>query len=160
MKPKASSIASYLGIAAAVLVPALVVAQQQRFAAGNVLTASSLNSLVDRIAALEAQLQTQQQGGGVSKGQLYFTPPVANTLDPGEVGNVRATCNESAADIMLSCSCGGQTPGSNSGNSNLDTRSSVVQNPAGAPSTCECSGENLSDVAVNIFALGWCLRGQ
>jgi len=140
MKPNALTIARYVGIAAAALVPALVVAQQTQFNAGSVLTATSLRNLETRIGQLEAQ--------ALSKQRLLEATLDQALVQPGEVALVTASCDP--GEIVLGCLCTGSA-----GSQNLDLRIAGSNNQA-ANSNCQCRAQNVGTVAETLIASASC----
>lgn len=160
--PRLVSFARYVGLGAAILVPALVVAQSlppaQNLRAGQLMRAEdilqmrdALQSALDRINQLENAAQSQ-----LSKDQVEVREGVA-AVAPGAVATATARCDD-AADIAVDCNCGGDNgPGTN-GSTQLDQRIIQTQNPAGGVSQCDCVAQNVGTNAnARVIARVTCL---
>jgi hypothetical protein len=133
----------YLGIAAAVFVPAMVIAQQlppdNTFTPNALLRAESLEQMrdalavaLDRINALEQQRLTREN--------LYEVRGEAPLSVAGGSSTAQAVCNDN--DVLLNCSCHGELP-PNGTNSTVQTLTRIVTRNTrdGSSSDCVCQAE-------------------
>ncbi len=158
-----------LGIAAAVLVPPLAIAQSlMSFSPNTTLTAEALNgnfnALETRIQALENRLNSE----ALSKDRLYeqASEAIALTEQEPQENTAPATC-EDANDILLNCSCSvGTTEDNAVGGSSLAVQirrhqTRLEHSDSEPRSSCVCGGVN---TAVNepivryLVAKATCLR--
>jgi hypothetical protein len=160
-KGHALTIARYVGVATAVCVPALVVAQlppASNLEAGDVLRAQDIlqirNALDDalrRIALLEQR--------AINKAGLRPEPAVV-AAPPNATPAAVAECDDD--EIMLNCGCRGLTnitadPLNGTNNTSMDLRMVLVRNAADAAS-CTCQAQNVGTNAdAALAAIAWCL---
>lgn len=151
--------ARYMGIAAGLLVPALVVAQSlpspQSLQAGQLLRANDvlllregLDNALSRITALES--------AAVTKSRVYNNVADSAPIASGATATATASC-DGASDLAIACSCGGTQGGS--GVSSMNTRSFLLRNGAAAVSTCACNGEWLGTGTATVTSQVTCLTG-
>lgn len=118
-----------VSIAAALLVPAVVLAQSVSFAPGDVLDAGRLNLLARRT---------------LDKRNIYVVQTDGALLDPSGIERVTAACNRGAEDVMLHCGCGSASAGSNA----IAVRfvRMTVSGPGtnAAAQACVCAGQNVA----------------
>lgn|SRR5690606_3950369 len=152
------SLSRYLGIAAAGLVPALVVAQSlppvNNIQPGRPVQASDI--LLMRTAI------EQLQGAAILKSRIYQVGAVAPAPAPA-IADALARCNN-PNDIMLHCGCRGISnaadpnplaPASN--NTGLDLRQVQLSAPAATPA-CRCQAQNQgSNAEAGLVAIATCV---
>jgi hypothetical protein len=160
--PRLISFARYVGLGAAILVPALVVAQSlplaENLRAGQVMRAEdilqmrdALQNALGRVAQLEATAQAP-----LSKDRVEVRE-AAIAVAPGAIATASARCDD-AADIAIDCNCGGDNGEGTNGSTQLDQRIIQTQNPAGGVSQCDCVAQNVGTNAnARVFARVTCL---
>jgi hypothetical protein len=159
----------YVAFGAAVLIPTLVIAQQQRtppggnvFVAGRVLTATDVEQMRLALVDVIARVNTlQSNSGSITKADARTansTYPIVASSAPvaqNDVGLAQVSCL-GVNDILLACGCRGTENGSNS--QQLNMKRQTATNPVGSPSTCTCQSANVgSNVARVVEASGTCL---
>lgn len=161
-KGRTPNIARYLGVAAAVCVPALVLAQAlppvNNLEPGDVLRAqdvlqirNALDNALSRIALLEQR--AINKSGLRPESAVVAAPPNAT---PAAV----AECDDD--EIMLNCGCRGLVnttadPLNGTNNTSLDLRMVLVRNATGTPS-CTCQAQNVgTNAEAALAAVAWCL---
>jgi hypothetical protein len=163
-------IAQYVGVGAAVIVPALVVGQDtDRLEGINVspgallraqdvqLLRDSLLIAADRISNLESRLNNND-GPTISKANIRPAITSTATVLPGAIATTTASC-DAVGDIAIGCSCGGDTGAGTSGSPQIDQRIFVISNPSGSASSCTCQGQNVgTSQSQRIVAIVTCLR--
>jgi hypothetical protein len=154
----------YAGVLAAVLIPALVIAQQQTnppgpgtFVAGRLLLASDIEQM--RVALAEALARINQleanAGAPLSKAAIYPVSADSGPIAQNAAGTAQVSCTGDA-DILVSCSCVGREGASNS--LQFDLRSVDGNNRLDGESFCRCQGVNVgTNVARNLIATAFCL---
>lgn len=126
-----------VSIAAALLVPAVVLAQSVSFAPGEVLNVVKLNALADRT---------------LDKRDIYVVQADSAILAPSGVGRVTATCNGGAEDIMLHCGCGSASAGSNGIAVRFVRMTVSGAGTNAAAQACVCAGQNVLATDTNQVA--------
>ncbi len=128
-----------LSVAAALAIPAIVMAATVQFSPGSRLTADLLNQLSART---------------LDKTLVYVGTAVQTSLDPGEGSSAEAACEEEE-DILLNCSCHAASPNTRT----LDVRTIEVRgnDSATVRSTCRCNGINDAATAQVLIATPTCI---
>jgi hypothetical protein len=161
-KGQLPTIARYLGVAAAVCVPALVLAQALPLPAnlepGDVLRAqdvlqirNALDNALGRIALLEAR--------AINKSGLRPETAVV-AAPPNATPAVVASCD--ADELMFNCGCRGLSsingdPLTGTNNTSMDLRMVLVRDANATPS-CTCQAQNVGTNAdAALAAVAWCL---
>jgi hypothetical protein len=155
----------YLGIGASILIPALVIAQQQRnppadntFAPQTLLRAGDVEQMRDALADALVRINQLEANAGITKDDLYLvTGNSEPTLQNGTALGV-AECAD-ADDIMITCGCQGTITGEGTSNqAQFDLRTVNHSNTVGDQSFCSCQGDNVgSNVARVLVARATCL---
>lgn len=155
----------YAAVGAAVLIPTLVIAQQQQrnppndgtFAANALLRASDVEQLRDALADAIARLNTlQADSGGITKEDTYPITESSAPVAQNDVGLAQAFCDD-ANDILIACGCRGFENGFNSQQFNV--KRITTTNVIGNISSCVCQAANVgSNVARVLEASGTCIR--
>lgn len=123
-KPKSNRWIRPVGIAATLLVPAVVVAQSVSFAPGEVLSVRKMNDLANLAP---------------SKANVYEIDSIDGPiLNSGATGEVNASCRDET-DILLSCSCAGARL-----TNAYEVRRVESNRNGAAASTCNCALQNRS----------------
>lgn len=158
--------ATYIGIAASVAVPAVVIAQQDQaqrnppadgtFAAQTLLRAGDVEQLRDALADAIARINDLQSNAALTVSALY-NPPVVTTLAvPGAIVVAQATCSNDS-DVMINCGCRGLgVTGSNS--TVFQLRQQRIDLPATGRATCVCQGANSGSNDSNLASAPTCIR--
>ncbi len=154
----------YLGIAASVLIPALVIAQQQRnppadntFAPQTLLRAGDVEQMRDALADALVRINQLEANAGnpLSKATLYTVSVDSGAIAQNAAGTAQVSC-AADSDILVSCSCVGREGAANS--LQFDLRSVDANNRLDGESFCRCQGVNVgSNVARNLIATASCL---
>lgn len=165
-------IAQYVGIGAAVIVPALVVAQQAtnppttNFAAGELLRASDIDQLRDALVEAIGRINALEAGqtGPLRKSNVYLAPEAIVPNAINDIVSATSSCTN-GADLLVDCSCYGRsTAGTDATNStSMDLRQVRSRNnaSAGVNSACSCTGRNSgSNPDAVLIAQATCLRIQ
>jgi hypothetical protein len=149
-------------IAGGVLVPALVIAQQQinppadgTFAANSVLRAADVEQLRDALASAVTRINALE-ANAISKGNTYSIQVRSGVIAPDDVGSATARCRDES-DLLIECGCEGLNVTSNSLQVQLRRHESEQGSSANAAS-CGCSAVNVSEIAtIEIAAAATCL---
>jgi hypothetical protein len=152
----------YAGVFAAVLLPALVIAQQQTnppgpgtFVAGRLLLASDIEQMRVALTGALARINQLEANAGITKGDIYPVSADSGPIAQNGVATAQAFCADDT-DILVSCSCVGREAGANS--LQFDLRSIDADNRLDGESLCRCQGVNVgSNVARNLIATAYCL---
>jgi hypothetical protein len=164
MNPKTVKIARYLGLGAAILVPALVVAQQQvnpptvPFADNDILRASEVRQLRNALVEAIARINSLEQNAGpaLTKANVYSIEGRSEPIPANSAEALAQVRCVGESDILLTCGCQGLLEGINSPQFEL-RRVDAIQNPNDA-SECVCQAENVgTNVARVLVARGSCL---
>jgi hypothetical protein len=168
MTIRSSKLARYAGLAAAICVPALVVAQQQTnpptapFADNDLLRASEVrqlrNALVEAIGRINT-LEANTAGVAIAKGDVYSVAAESAPVAQNGTGTIEALC-EDGNDVMLSCGCGGLNATAGTNDTQFDLRNiDLGQRVVGQAAGCLCQADNVgNNVARVLEATGLCLR--
>lgn len=158
--------AQYLGIAASIAVPAIVIAQQQQrnppadgtFAPQTLLRAADVEQLRDALADAIARINELQANAGVTltKENLYERVNESAPAAPNAVALANSACDDNN-DILVGCSCEGRLDGTN--NLAFDLRRMSMNNRSDNSSVCTCQGLNtaLDNGARTLRAVAQCL---
>jgi hypothetical protein len=154
----------YVGIGASILIPALVIAQQQRnppadntFAPQTLLRAGDVEQMRDALADALVRINQLEANAGapVSKAAIYPVSADSGPIAQNAAGTAQVSCTGDA-DILVSCSCVGREGASNS--LQFDLRSVDGNNRLDGESFCRCQGVNVgTNVARNLIATAFCL---
>ncbi len=146
--------ARYASIAGAVLIPALVLAQQQRnppgdgtFVPNSVLRADQVEGLRDALADAIARIN-QLEARAVNKSKVYERAvPSAATAQFG-VARADSSC-DTATDILLDCGCQGLQGTANS--LQFDLRRVESLHNGNVASSCVCQAQNVGDTTSRVL---------
>lgn len=155
--------ARYLGIGAAVLVPAWVVAQTvgdlpltTNLEPNDVLRSQDLQAMRNALATLIGRVAALEGRPQVSTGLLYNARVTQLAIAPGGLDSVSGTCDD-ATDVMVNCGCRGLSDvGTNS--TFFQLRQSRIDVPVGSTARCVCQGFNSGGTSSNLVATATCLR--
>jgi hypothetical protein len=157
----------YAAVGAAVLIPTLVIAQQQTpppgpnvFAANQVLRAGDVEQMRLALVNVIARLNTlESAGSSIRKSEIRQVPSVV-AAPLNDIGTATARCLDT--ELLLDCSCRGIAaanldPFSGTNNTSLNLRQVRIQDPA-ATSTCICQAANAGTNAnAALVAIATCL---
>jgi hypothetical protein len=153
------SIARYVGIGAAICVPAIVVAQAlPNFGANQVLRANQLQTLTTVLDDMRSRVLRLEASSGVAltKSNIYPQSNNSGSIPQNGTGLAQASC-EDENDILVGCSCEGQQDGVNS--LQFDLRRVTASNRLDGESTCVCQGVNVGTNAARVLiATAQCLE--
>jgi signal recognition particle GTPase len=155
----------YAAIGAAVLIPTLVIAQQQAqppganvFVANQVLRAGDVEqmrlALVSAIARLNAL--ESNAGGALTKENMSVydvegdSGPIAVNVD----ALAQARCRDTS-DVLIDCSCEGRLNTTNQ--LSFQLRRVRTTNPVDGVSTCTCQAVNVGNEGRSLFAIAQCV---
>jgi hypothetical protein len=154
---------TYLGIAAGIAVPAVVIAQQQQrnppvdgtFAAQTLLRAADVEQLRDALADAVARIN-ELQASALTKGNIYSpTPASSGPIAINGTGTANTSCSDN--DILVGCSCEGRFNGTNQ--LAFDLRRISASNRLDGASFCTCQGVNVGDNdGRELVAIAQCLE--
>jgi hypothetical protein len=140
--------AMYLGVAASISVPAVVIAQQQQrnppadgtFGAQTLLRAADVEQLRDALADAITRINDLQANVTFTKGNIYApTPGTSGPIAINGVGTATTSCEDN--DILVGCSCEGRFNGTNQ--LAFDLRRVSSSNRLDGTSFCTCQGVNV-----------------
>ena len=153
-----------VAILGGVLVPALVIAQQQRnppadntFAANSLLRAADVEQLRDALADALIRINTLESNAGITKDDVYAISGTSPLTAQGGVATISASCRDTN-DVLLACGCAGSQAGSNSLQFDL-RRVEPSEGSATVAASCVCQAVNVGDASERVLeAIGQCLN--
>lgn len=153
----------YLGVAASIAVPALVIAQQQRnppadgtFAAQTLLRAGDVEQLRDALADAIARINALEANAGVvlDKANMYEVSGDSGPISQNANALGEARCQDEN-DILTGCSCEGRFNETNQ--LSFELRRVAASNRANGVSFCSCQGVNVGSEGRSLRATAQCL---